>query len=101
MCNAHVVRELAGVHEAAPGQTWAPKLATVLHLMNAAVDDAKDGGQHTLEPGVLAGWQTRIDVILTLGWAQNPRPRVMSYADVPAVGAGRSGGEVPKVAMVS
>ena len=74
LCCAHVIRELTGVHEAVPAQTWAPKLATVLLKMNAAVNAAKNSGRHELEPAVLAGWQTRIDVILALGRAQNPTP---------------------------
>src|SRR5680860_1454232 len=73
LCNAHVVRELAGVYETT-GQTWAPKLARILEKMNAAVGDAKDAGRHGLEPGVLAGWHARIDEIVALGWSQNPAP---------------------------
>ena len=73
LCNAHVVRELAGVYETT-GQTWAPKLARILEKMNTAVGDAKDAGHHALEPGVLAGWHARIDQITALGWAQNPAP---------------------------
>jgi transposase len=72
LCNAHVVRELTGVYEAT-GQTWAPKLATVLDKMNIAVA-AKDAGTGSLEPAVLAGWHARIDEILVLGRAQNPEP---------------------------
>lgn len=73
LCNAHLVRELTGVYETT-GQTWAPKLANVLQQMNIAVADAKDAGHHALAPGALAGWHTRIDQIVALGWAQNPAP---------------------------
>ncbi len=74
LCCAHVARELAGVYESTSTQTWAPKLAKVLQKMNTAVGDAKDAGHHALEPGVLAGWQTRIDEIIALGRSQNPPP---------------------------
>lgn len=74
LCNAHVIRELTGIYESTPAQTWAPKLARVLQQMNTAVADAQDAGAHALDPGVLADSHTGIDRILTLGRAQNPAP---------------------------
>lgn len=80
-CNAHLIRELAGVWEAprAPGQSeqsWAPKLAKRLEALSTMVTNAKAAGASGLDPVELAGQMRWIEGILATGWAQNrPPPR--------------------------
>ena len=58
LCNAHHLRELAGIAEAT-GQHWPSALADLLVEVHVAVESAKGKGASALPPRALAGYRRR------------------------------------------
>jgi transposase len=73
-CNAHHLRELAGV-AALPGQrSWATGMAALLIEAKWAVQRAVAAGTDRLDPRRLDHYRTRYQTIIEEGWRANPPP---------------------------
>jgi transposase len=73
LCNAHLLRELIGLHEDT-GQAWLPKMIRLLLNMKAAVDTARAAGQTELPAKQRAGFQAAYTRFLNEGLLANPPP---------------------------
>jgi len=71
LCNAHLLRELIGLHEET-GQPWAQKLIKLLLGMKAAVAHAQAAGQTALAPKQCAGYEAAYTRFLNEGLQANP-----------------------------
>ncbi|MGQ0603248.1 MAG: IS66 family transposase [Anaerolineales bacterium] len=74
LCNAHLLRELIGLHEET-GQAWMQKLIILLLRMKAAVADARAAGQITLSPHQCAGYEAAYTRYLNEAGRANPPPK--------------------------
>jgi transposase len=74
LCNAHHLRELAGVLDTDPCQTWAEDLARLLVEMHDMATDARRVGADALHPRLLATYRDRYAHIIAVGKAANPTP---------------------------
>lgn len=74
LCNAHLLRELIGLHEEI-GQAWVQKLIRLLLSMKAAVATARSAGQTALTPRQLAGYEAAFTRFVTEGLRANPPPQ--------------------------
>jgi transposase len=74
LCNAHLLRELIGLHEDT-GQTWLPKLIRLLVSMQTAVAEAQRAGQTELPPKQRAGYEAAYTRFLNEGLLANPPPK--------------------------
>ena len=75
VCNAHILRELTGWHEADPiRQAWAGQAIALLTEANQTVVAAKTAGRNRLDPSTLAGFVHRWQQIVAAGYTVNPRP---------------------------
>jgi transposase len=74
LCNAHLLRELIGLHEDT-GQPWVQKLIALLLSMKAAVAQARAAGQTTLPPKQCAGYEAAYTRFLNEGLRANPPPK--------------------------
>jgi transposase len=73
-CNAHHLRELAGV-AALPGQrSWATGMAALLIEAKWAVQRAVAAGTDRLDPRRLDHYRARYQAIIDEGWRANPPP---------------------------
>jgi transposase len=74
-CNAHHLRELAGV-AALPGQrAWATGMAALLIEAKWAVERAVAAGTDQLDPRRLDHYRARYQAIIDEGWRANPAAR--------------------------
>jgi transposase len=71
LCNAHHLRELAGIAEAT-GQDRPTEMANLLVEINTAVKTAKANAKTSLSARRLASFRTRYRTIITRGWAAHP-----------------------------
>lgn len=74
LCNAHLLRELIGLHEET-GQAWIQKLIKLLLGMKAAVAQAQATGQTALTPKQRAGYEAAYTRFMTEGLRANPPPK--------------------------
>jgi transposase len=74
LCNAHLLRELIGLHEDT-GQAWARKLTKLLLNMKAAVDAAQVAGQTELPARQRVGFEAAYTRFLNEGLLANPPPK--------------------------
>ncbi|MBW1604756.1 IS66 family transposase [Streptomyces sp. JJ66] len=75
LCNAHLLRDLDGVHAADPaGQVWAKAAADALTDALAACHQARDNGQPALPAEVTATFEKRFDQAVKAGRSANPDP---------------------------
>jgi transposase len=74
LCNAHLLRELIGLHEDT-GQVWAQKLIRLLVRMQAAVTAAQTAGQPALLPKQRAGFEAAYTRFINVGLQANPPPK--------------------------
>lgn len=74
LCNAHLLRELIGLHEET-GQAWVQKLIRLLLSMKAAVAQARAAGQTALTPRQRAGFEAAYTCCLNAGLRANPPPK--------------------------
>ncbi len=72
-CNAHPLRELIGLIEGFPEQSWAAPMIDLLCQAKEAADQARAQGLAALPTPALEQFQARYDTILTQGAALNPR----------------------------
>jgi transposase len=73
LCNAHLLRELIGLHEDT-GQAWVPKLIRLLVNMRATVAVAQAAGQAELPLKQRAGYDAAYTRFLNEGLLANPPP---------------------------
>ena len=71
LCNAHLLRELIGLHEETR-QPWMHKLIKLLLGMKAAVAEARAAGQTALTPKQCAGYDAAYTRFLNEGLQANP-----------------------------
>lgn len=74
LCNAHLLRELIGLHEET-GQLWMQKLIRLLLKMKATVTEAQAAGQTTLPPKQCAGYEAAYTRCLNEALRANPPPK--------------------------
>lgn len=73
LCNAHHLRELAGIAELT-GQAWPTKLAELLVELHVAVEVAKAAGTTKLPTRRLTSFSNRYDALIAEGKKLNPPP---------------------------
>lgn len=73
LCNAHLLRELIGLHENT-GQAWAQKFIRLLLNMKSAVEAAQAAGQSALPAKQRAGFEAAYTRLLNEGLLANPPP---------------------------
>jgi transposase len=73
LCNAHLLRELIGLHEDT-GQAWIPKLIQLLLRMQAAVGAAQAAGQSELPAKQRVGYEAAYTRFVNEGLRANPPP---------------------------
>jgi transposase len=74
LCNAHHLRELAGVLDADPSQTWAADLIRLLCEINDMTRSARADGAEAIGERLLHVYRQRYDTIIAAGRAANPTP---------------------------
>ena len=74
LCNAHILRELKGIHESDPKQVWAENMRSLLREMVHARHEAEQAGADALPPETVLAFRTRYDAILEQAAAKNPLP---------------------------
>ena len=89
LCNAHHLRELAGIAELT-GQEWPTQLAELLVGLHVAVELAKASGKAKLSARRLAAFGKRYDALIAEGQNLNPPPPRTGKRGRPAPGAPRS-----------
>lgn len=73
LCNAHHLRELAGIAEAT-GAEWPNQMAGLLVEINTAVKTAKANAKTELPARRVASFRARYRSIITRGWVTHPPP---------------------------
>lgn len=89
LCNAHHLRELAGMAEAT-GQDWPTALADLLVEIYVASEKAKAVGKERLPARRLAGYRRRYQSLIEDGLRLNPAPPRTGKSGRPRLGAARS-----------
>ncbi|MBP5718963.1 MAG: IS66 family transposase [Abditibacteriota bacterium] len=74
ICNAHILRELKGVHESDPKQSWAEDTRSLLREMVHARNKAEQAGADALPSETVRAFRTRYDAILEQAAGENPLP---------------------------
>ena len=74
ICNAHILRELKGVHESDPAQSWVEDMRSLLREMIHARHEAERTGADALPPETVLAFRTRYDAILEQAAEKNPLP---------------------------
>jgi transposase len=74
LCNAHHLRELAGILDVDPDQTWADQMIRLLCEINDTARYARTAGAHTIDKRLLAVYRHRYQEIINAGRAANPSP---------------------------
>jgi transposase len=72
LCNAHHLRELAGILDANAAQTWAQDMIRLLCEINDTTRYARTVGAYALDEGLLASYRRRYQDIITTGSTANP-----------------------------
>jgi transposase len=85
LCNAHHLRELAGIGELT-GRHWPAQLAELLVELHVAVQTAKDTGATTLSRRRIAAFGRRYDALIAEGMNLNPSPPRTGKRGRPALG---------------
>ena len=74
ICCAHLLRELNGVIENHPEQTWAPKFRRLLLDMKKSRDEAGQEHRDELSSQQLSKFDTEYDDIIKTAYEENPLP---------------------------
>ena len=74
VCNAHISRELKGVRESGPKQSWAEDMRSLLRRMAHARNEAVRADAPALPPETVRTFRTRYGAILKQAAAKNPVP---------------------------
>ncbi|HXP13873.1 MAG TPA: IS66 family transposase, partial [Actinomycetes bacterium] len=77
-CNAHHLRELAGVAALPSQRAWATGMAALLIEAKWAVERAVAAGADRLDPRRLDHYRARYQTIIDEGWRANPAARASS-----------------------
>ena len=77
LCCAHILRELNGVLENHPEQTWASSFRSLLLDMKKAKDDALRKNLLWLDAKTRSGFSRRYGQILRRAYEQNPAPQIV------------------------
>jgi transposase len=85
LCNAHHLRELAGIAELT-GQAWPTRLAALLVELHVTVELAKAAGKTKLPARRLASFSKRYDALIGEGKKLNPPPPRTGKRGRPALG---------------
>lgn len=90
LCNVHLTRELVGVMENHPKQTWAKDFKALLEAMKKARDKAIEKGKSDLSYYLYRKFSTQYDEIIARGIEQNPLKPPKKKRGRPAKGKVRS-----------
>jgi transposase len=74
LCNAHHLRELAGILDTDPTQTWAQDMIRLLCEINDTARHARALTAYAIEDRLLDVYRHRYDTIIAAGTAANPSP---------------------------
>ena len=74
LCNAHIMRELKGVSENHPGQTWAGELRALLQKMAHCRNETMRAERSSLTPETVLAFQRQYDALLDEAASLNPVP---------------------------
>ena len=74
ICNAHILRELKGIHESDPKQAWAEDLRLLLREMAHARNEAMRAGASALPSETVLAFRMRYDALLERAAGENPLP---------------------------
>ena len=74
ICCAHLLRELNGVEENHPEQTWTTRFKELLLTMKKAKEEAIAGGKDSVSCNQLETFEKQYDEILKTAYAENPLP---------------------------
>ena len=74
LCCAHLLRELNGVTENHPEQTWAKSLSTLLLKMKKAKDRAIERGKTKLSYASVHRYKNQYDGLISVAYSENPDP---------------------------
>jgi transposase len=72
LCNAHHLRELAGILDADASQHWAGDMIRLLCEINDTTRYARTVGAYALDQNLLAGYRRRYQDIIAAGSTRNP-----------------------------
>ncbi|MEU1449050.1 IS66 family transposase [Streptomyces mirabilis] len=75
LCNAHILRDLDGVHHTDPtGQQWAKAAIDALTTANDAAHAAREAGREALTSDEITSLETQFDHAVRVGRSTNPDP---------------------------
>ncbi|MBQ5562513.1 MAG: transposase, partial [Clostridia bacterium] len=74
LCCAHLLRELNGVTENHPEQTWAKKIKALLLKMKKAKERAIEKGKTKLCYSSVHRYKNQYDELISLAYSENPLP---------------------------
>ena len=74
ICRAHLLRELNGISESHPGQTWAESFKRLLLKMKKSHDRANAAGKEKLSTVTVWRLSRQYDEILETAYRENPAP---------------------------
>ena len=74
LCNAHHLRELAGILDTDPTQTWAQDMIRLLCEINDTARCARTAGADAIDDRLLAAYRWRYQQIVAAGKTANPSP---------------------------
>jgi transposase len=75
ICRAHLLRELVGVTDNHPNQTWAKEFTGLLMRMKKAYDKAVSAGKTALSHSTIWRFSKRYDEIIETAYRENPEPK--------------------------
>lgn len=75
LCCVHLLRELKGIQENYPKQTWAPRMKEWMMKAKKTADDAVEEGKDKIDEATLQDFTQEYDKILELGFEENPPPK--------------------------
>ena len=76
VCCAHLLRELTGITENYPGQTWAKQFIDLLLEMKKVKDKAVSSGKEELSYYHLHKFDKKYDALIKLAREENPLPEI-------------------------
>ena len=74
ICNAHILRELKGIHENDTKESWAEDMRPLLREMIHVRHEAERAGASALPSETVQAFQARYDAILEQAAGKNPLP---------------------------
>lgn len=74
LCNAHHLRELAGILDVDRGQSWADQMIRLLCEINDTARYAREVGADGIDARLLGAYRDRYQQIINAGKAANPTP---------------------------